>query len=62
MKAAPTKKPLIRIAAVESDPLRFAGFHALFDSEAYFELISASLPDIERGRNRTFNLLIKSYR
>ena len=33
MKAAPTKKPLIRIAVVEGDPLRFAGFHALFDSE-----------------------------
>src|SRR5213080_3046310 len=32
IKAAPTKKPLIRIAVVESDPLRFAGFHALFDS------------------------------
>ena len=45
-KAAPTKKPLIRIAVVESDPLRFAGFHALFDSEPDFELISASLPDI----------------
>src|SRR5438046_10273684 len=46
IKAAPTKKPLIRIAVVESDPLRFAGFHALFDSEPDFELISASLPDI----------------
>jgi DNA-binding NarL/FixJ family response regulator len=45
MKAAPTKKPLIRIAVVESDPLRFAGFHALFDSEPDFELISASMPD-----------------
>jgi DNA-binding NarL/FixJ family response regulator len=45
MKAVPTKKPLIRIAVVESDPLRFAGFHALFDSEPDFELISASMPD-----------------
>jgi DNA-binding NarL/FixJ family response regulator len=45
-KAAPTKKPLIRIAVVESDPLRFAGFRSLFDSEPDFELISASLPDI----------------
>ena len=45
-KAEPTKKPLIRIAVVESDPLRFAGFRALFDSEQDFELISASLPDI----------------
>jgi len=26
IKAAPPKKPLIRIALVESDPVRFAGF------------------------------------
>lgn len=46
MKPAPAKKPPIRIAVVESDPLRFVGFRALFDSEPDFELISASLPDI----------------
>ena len=46
MKAAPAKKPLIRIAVVESDPLRFVGFRALFDSESDFELIAAALPDI----------------
>jgi DNA-binding NarL/FixJ family response regulator len=46
MKAAPAKKPPIRIAVVESDPLRFVGFRTLFDSEPDFELISASLPDI----------------
>jgi DNA-binding NarL/FixJ family response regulator len=46
MKAAVAKKPLIRIAVVESDPLRFVGFRALFDSESDFELISSSLPDI----------------
>jgi len=45
-KAAPAKKTPIRIAVVESDPLRFVGFRALFDSEPDFELISASLPDI----------------
>jgi DNA-binding NarL/FixJ family response regulator len=44
-KAASAKKPMIRIAVVESDPVRFAGFHALFDSEPDFELISVSLPD-----------------
>jgi len=32
MKVAPAKKPLIRLAVVESDPLRFVGFRALFDS------------------------------
>src|SRR6201993_5440798 len=43
---APAKKAPIRIAVVESDPLRFVGFRALFDSEPDFELISASMPDI----------------
>src|ERR1700747_207433 len=46
MKAATAKKPLIRIAVVESDPLRFVGFRALFDSESDFELVSASLAEL----------------
>jgi DNA-binding NarL/FixJ family response regulator len=46
MKTTPTKKATIRIAVVESDPLRFVGFRALFDSEPDFELVSASLSDI----------------
>jgi hypothetical protein len=41
MKAAVARKPVIRIAVVESDPLRFVGFRALFDSEPEFELVSA---------------------
>ena len=45
MKRARSKRPLIRIAVVESDPLRLVGFRALFDSEPEFELISAPLPD-----------------
>jgi DNA-binding NarL/FixJ family response regulator len=40
------RKPLIRIALVENDPLRVVGFRALFESESGFELVSASLPDI----------------
>ena len=56
-KAAPTKKPLIRIAVVESDPLRFVGLRALFDSEPDFELISASLPDIGPHQNIDLALL-----
>src|SRR6266536_4301219 len=36
----------VKIAVLESDPLRFIGFRALFDSEPDFELVSASLPDI----------------
>ena len=46
VKTALAKKPLIRLAVVESDPLRFVGFRALFDSEPDFELISASLSEI----------------
>jgi DNA-binding NarL/FixJ family response regulator len=45
-KTALAKKTPIRIAVVESDPLRFVGFRALFDNETDFELVSASLPDI----------------
>ena len=43
MRAAVARKPVIRIAVVESDPLRFVGFRALFDSEPEFELISAKV-------------------
>src|SRR5437870_6901992 len=57
MKATSTKKPLIRFAVVESDPLRFAGFRALFDSEPDFELISASSPDIGAQQNIDLVLL-----
>jgi DNA-binding NarL/FixJ family response regulator len=46
VKAARARKPLIRIALVENDPLRVVGFRALFESESGFELVSASLPDI----------------
>jgi DNA-binding NarL/FixJ family response regulator len=46
MKLAPAKKPRIKIAVVESDPLRFVGFRALFDSETDLELTAASLPEL----------------
>ena len=46
MRRKMARKPLIRIAVVESDPLRLVGFRALFDSESGFDLVSASLPDI----------------
>src|SRR5262245_19760764 len=55
--AAPARKPLIRIAVVESDPLRFVGFRALFDSESDLELISASLGDIAVQQNIDLVLL-----
>ena len=57
MKAALAKRPLIRIAVVESDPLRLVGFRALFDSESGFDLITASLPDLDRRQNIDLVLL-----
>jgi DNA-binding NarL/FixJ family response regulator len=45
-KASPAKKPRIRIAVVESDPLRFIGFRALFESEPDLELVASSLSEV----------------
>ncbi len=52
------RKPLIRIALVERDPLRVVGFRALFESESGFELVSASLPDI--GGLQSIDLVLLS--
>jgi DNA-binding NarL/FixJ family response regulator len=57
VKAALAKKTPIRIAVVESDPLRFVGFRALFDNEQDFELIACSLPDIDTLENIDLVLL-----
>jgi DNA-binding NarL/FixJ family response regulator len=46
MKPAPSKKPRIRIAVLESDPLRFVGFRTLFESEPDLEPMAASLSDL----------------
>jgi DNA-binding NarL/FixJ family response regulator len=46
MKPATAKKPRIRIAVLESDPLRFVGFRALFDSEADLEILASSIGEI----------------
>src|SRR5215813_8863009 len=56
-KAALAKKTPIRIAVVESDPLRFVGFRALFDNESDFELVSATLPEIGTLENIDLILL-----
>src|SRR5437773_9055610 len=58
---APAKKVPIRIAVVESDPLRFVGLRALFDSEPDFELISASLPDIGPHRSEEHTSELQSH-
>src|SRR6266478_1583898 len=57
MKRTLSKKPLIRIAVVGSDPLQFVGFRAVFDSERDFELISSSLPDVGTQQNIDLVLL-----
>ncbi len=46
MKPALAKKPKIRIAVLESDPLRFVGFRALFDTETDLEILASSIPEL----------------
>jgi len=46
MKSAPAKKPRIRIAVLESDPLRFVGFRTLFDTENDLEILASSIAEI----------------
>lgn len=48
MKAAPAKKPMIHIAVVDSDPLRFIGLRSLFDDEPDLQLTSATLEELPR--------------
>lgn len=57
MKTAMAKKPHIRIAVVESDPLRFVGFRALFDAESDLELLSATVPDLATRKDVDLVLL-----
>ncbi len=56
-KTALAKKNPIRIAVVESDPLRFVGFRTLFDNEPDFELIAATIPEISLLQNTDLVLL-----
>src|SRR5579872_3350438 len=55
--AKPAKRQHIRIAVVESDPLRFVGFRALFDSEPDFELVSSSVAELAHQQNIDLVLL-----
>jgi DNA-binding NarL/FixJ family response regulator len=57
MKRTLSKKPLIRIAVVGSDPLQFVGFRAVFHSERDFELICSSPSDAETQHNINLVLL-----
>ena len=51
MKAASAKKPMIHIAVVDSDPLRFIGLRSLFDSEPDLELSASTLEELPRLQN-----------
>lgn len=48
MKAAPAKKPIIHIAVVDSDPLRFIGLRSLFDDEPDLQLSAATLEELPK--------------
>src|SRR5881392_3317033 len=56
MKAVMAKKETIRIAVVESDPLRFIGLKSLFDSEPDLELVSSSLAEL--GPRKDIDLVL----
>ena len=55
MKIA-SKKPLIRVAVVESDPLRFIGFRSLFDTEPDLDLASYTLAEL--GARKDVDLVL----
>jgi len=46
MKPAQANVPRLRIAVLESDPLRFVGFRALFDNESNLEILASSIPEL----------------
>ncbi len=51
MKPSPARKPPIRIAVVESDPLRFIGFRTLFESEPDLELQAVTAAEVATRSN-----------
>jgi len=46
MKSSTTQKPLLRVALIESDPLRLVGFRAILGAETGLEVVPASLAEI----------------
>ena len=57
MKAAPARKPVIHIAVVDSDPLRFIGLRSLFDEEPDLDLTAATLEELPKLPNVDLALL-----
>jgi DNA-binding NarL/FixJ family response regulator len=57
MKPALARKPRIRVAIIEPDPLRLVGFRALFDSEPELELSSIAMDKVATEPNLDLVLL-----
>ena len=57
MKPSPARKPSIRIAVVESDPLRFIGLRTLFETEPDLELHAVTAAEIATRSNIDLILL-----
>jgi DNA-binding NarL/FixJ family response regulator len=57
MKAALARKPMINIAVVDSDPLRFIGLRSLFDDQSDLQLSAAALNEIPTMQNIDLVLL-----
>ena len=57
MKPSPARKPPIRVAVVEPDPLRFIGLRALFDPEPDLELQAVTATEIATRNNIDLILL-----
>ena len=51
------KRPAIRIAVIEGDPLRVIGFRALLDSQPDFELVGATMTQIATQKDIDLVLL-----
>src|ERR1035438_5459770 len=56
METSQVKKTKVRIAVIDSDPLRFLGFRALLSSESDFDLQSLSLAEI--GTHQEINVVL----
>jgi DNA-binding NarL/FixJ family response regulator len=50
------RKPTVRIAVIDSDPIRFVGFRALLSAESDFELQSVALAEI--GTNKKADIVL----
>jgi DNA-binding NarL/FixJ family response regulator len=59
-RTKPPPKSIVRIAVVESDPLRFLGFRAIFSSEEGFRIRSASILSVVNSADDDIILVASS--